>query len=103
MKTHVTLLCCSLLFQSLHLHSAIGQERKSTVPDFTRGETIPRSATHDWNLGATGARGWMFADKLVMSSARQIRITEVQPQSPAAEELAVGDVILGVAGTMFAS
>ncbi|MFM1889780.1 MAG: hypothetical protein RLZZ565_537, partial [Planctomycetota bacterium] len=26
-------------------------------PDFTRGETVPEGATHDWNLGPTGARG----------------------------------------------
>ena len=24
------------------------------IPDFTKGEKIPASATHDWNLGATG-------------------------------------------------
>ena len=26
-------------------------------PDFTKGEAIPEKADHDWNLGATGARG----------------------------------------------
>lgn len=24
-------------------------------PDLTQGESIPAGATHDWNLGATGA------------------------------------------------
>jgi hypothetical protein len=70
-------------------------------PDFTKGDPIPEGASHDWNLGATGARGWMFSDKLVTSDARQIRITEVAAGSPAEGTLAVGDVILGVAGKPF--
>lgn len=65
-------------------------------PDFTRGDTIPEGADHDWNLGATGARGWMFSDKLVTTDARQILVTEVVKGSPADGVLAVGDVILGV-------
>ena len=39
-------------------------------PDFTKGESIPEGFTHDWNLGATGARGWMFSDTVVTSDAR---------------------------------
>lgn len=71
------------------------------LPDFTRGDRIPAGATHDWNLGATGARGWMFCDKLVTSDARQIAITQVAPGSPAAEVLASNDVILGTGGKPF--
>ncbi len=71
--------------------------------DFTKGEKIPAGASHDWNLGATGMRGWMFSDKMVTSDARQISITKVEPGSPADGKLNVGDVILGVAGNMFAS
>ena len=41
-------------------------------PDFTQGDKIPEGANHDWNLGATGARGWMFSDKMVTTDARQI-------------------------------
>jgi hypothetical protein len=70
-------------------------------PDFTKGESIPEGFTHDWNLGATGARGWMFSDTLVTSDARQIRITEVAKDSPAEGVLAVGDVVLGVGGKPF--
>lgn len=33
-------------------------------PDFTEGDKIPPGAVHDWTLGAIGARGWMFSDKL---------------------------------------
>ena len=39
-------------------------------PDFTRGGTVPEGATHDWNLGPTGARGWMYSNKLETSEAR---------------------------------
>jgi hypothetical protein len=70
-------------------------------PDFTKGGTIPREARHDWNLGATGARGWMFSDKMETSSARQIAITKVAPESPAAGVLKKGDVLLGIDGKKF--
>jgi hypothetical protein len=72
------------------------------MPDFTQGEGIPAGAKHDWNLGATGARGWIFSDKLVTRDARQIAITAVAKGSPADGVLAVGDVILGVGGKPFA-
>jgi len=81
--------------------SAASPKAKVTNPDFTRGETIPEGFTHDWNLGATGARGWMFSDKLVTTDARQIQITRVAKGSPADGVLAVGDVILGVGGKPF--
>ncbi|MCX6930016.1 MAG: DUF6288 domain-containing protein, partial [Verrucomicrobia bacterium] len=70
-------------------------------PDFTKGESIPEGFKHDWNLGATGARGWMFSDKLVTTDARQIKITKVGKGSPADGTLAAGDVILGVGGKPF--
>jgi hypothetical protein len=70
-------------------------------PDFTRGGKIPEGASHDWNLGATGARGWMFSDKLVTADARQVYVTKVEKDSPADGILAVGDVILGVGGEPF--
>jgi hypothetical protein len=70
-------------------------------PDFTKGETIPAGATHDWNLGATGARGWIHSDKLTTSGARQIYITKVDKGSPADGVLATGDVILGTGGKAF--
>ncbi|MFZ9690707.1 MAG: DUF6288 domain-containing protein [Phycisphaerales bacterium] len=71
-------------------------------PDFTRGETVPEGATHDWNLGPTGARGWMHSSGMETSLARQVLVTEVAEGSPADGVLAVGDVILGVAGQPFA-
>ena len=71
------------------------------VPDLTRGDRIPEKATHDWNLGATGARGWMHSERMVTKHARQIAVTAVAPGSPADGVLAVGDVILGVGGDAF--
>jgi len=71
------------------------------IPDFTKGDAIPAKATHDWNLGASGLRGWMHCDTLVTSDARQIVITEVVARSPADGVIAVGDVILGVGDKAF--
>ena len=70
-------------------------------PDFTKGEPIPEGATKDWNLGATGARGWMYTNQLSTAEARQVYITKVAAGSPASGVLDIGDVILGVAGKPF--
>lgn len=72
-----------------------------TLPDFTKGDPIPSGAKHDWNLGATGARGWIYCEKMVTTDARQIALTSVEPGSPADGILAKGDVLLGVAGKRF--
>jgi len=71
------------------------------APDFTKGDKIPKKAKHDWNLGATGLRGWIYCDKMVTSDSRQIAITKVESNSPADGIFAVGDVILGVGGKPF--
>jgi hypothetical protein len=73
-----------------------------TIPDFTRGDAIPEGAKHDWNLGPTGLRGWMFCDKMVTTDARQISVTQVEKGSPADGVFLVGDVLLGVGGKPFA-
>jgi hypothetical protein len=90
-------------FFAAALVSPCAAARKGTMtkPDFLKGDPIPAGATHDWNLGATGSRGWMFSHKRSTTDARQIRITEVAKGSPADGILAVGDVILGVAGKPF--
>ena len=69
--------------------------------DFTRGDK-PGPAV-DWNLGATGARGWIQGENEETFHARQILITRVDEGSPAAGILQVGDVILGVEGRRFES
>ena len=55
------------------LHAADVFAAKATNPDFTKGESIPEGFKHDWNLGATGARGWIFSGKLVTRDARQVK------------------------------
>lgn len=91
----------TLLIASSPLLSVAGPKVKITLPDFTKGDSIPAGATHDWNLGSTGARGWMFSDKMETSTARQIAITKITPNSPADGPLKVGDVILGVGDKNF--
>jgi HEAT repeat protein len=78
---------------------AIGQD---APPDFTKGDAIPEKARHDWNLGATGLRGWMFTRDFSTKHARQIKVTAVADGSPANGTMQVGDVILGVSGKPFA-
>jgi hypothetical protein len=81
--------------------SAARPKSTATNPDFTKGDAIPEGFKHDWNLGATGARGWIFTAKFATTEARQIKITKVAPGSPADGVLAVDDVILGVGGKPF--
>lgn len=81
--------------------ATVAAQGSVAVPDFTKGANIPNGAKHDWNLGPTGLRGWIFCDKLVTTDARQIMITKVDKGSPAAEMFQVGDVILGVGGKPF--
>jgi hypothetical protein len=73
----------------------------SSNPDFTKGGVISAEASHDWTLGATGARGWIYAEGFSTSTARQIAITKVANGSPADDILQKGDVILGVGGKPF--
>ncbi len=90
-----------LLIVSTQFLTAAGPKAKISQPDFTKGDLIPVGASHDWNLGSTGARGWMFSDKLETSTARQIAITKISPNSPADGPLKVGDVILGIGDKKF--
>ena len=69
------------------------------VPDLTQGGQPDDK--HDWNLGPTGARGWIWGHSLETTNARQILITKVDAGSPADGVLEVGDVILGVGGKPF--
>jgi HEAT repeat protein len=71
----------------------------SPNPDFTKGGQPDKF--HDWNLGPTGARGWIYGRKGHTGDARQILITEVAENSPADGILKKGDVIIGVAGRPF--
>ena len=72
-----------------------------TVVFAAHGSSSAVGAKHDWNLGATGLRGWIRSEKMVTSDAREITITKVENDSPADGVLAVGDSILGVGGKPF--
>ncbi|MHC4506409.1 MAG: DUF6288 domain-containing protein, partial [Planctomycetota bacterium] len=67
--------------------------------DFARGEKPGLAA--DWNLGPTGARGWIQGRHEESIEARQILVTSVEAGSPADGILRKGDVILGVDGKAF--
>ncbi len=71
-------------------------------PDLTAGGKV--DDRQDWALGPIGANGWVFCDstrKGASSKARQILITMVQENGPAAGKLEVDDVIVGVSGKKF--
>ncbi len=81
--------------------AAGGPREQPPIPDLTRGGTPDKN--HDWTLGPTGARGWIYAWKLETSDARQIYVTKVDKGSPADGSLEPGDVILGIDGRPFTS
>jgi len=64
---------------------------------------------YTYNLGPTGARGWVynsgnewvFAPEGLTYESRQILITTVDAATPAAGVLQVNDVILGIGSTLF--
>jgi Family of unknown function (DUF6288)/HEAT repeats len=61
----------------------------------------PAKVDNSYNLGPTGALGWMQVDAGMTENSRQILVTAVEKGSPAAGKLLVGDVILGVFGKPF--
>jgi len=64
---------CVIVAPSTPLHAA-GAGGKQSIPDFTQGEKTDGS--HDWTLGPTGARGWIYTWKNT-ADARQILVTPV--------------------------
>lgn len=98
---HPLVITACLLASLLALPCVAAPRKHMPMPDLTRNATIPDGANHDWTLGATGLRGWMYSDKLETTDARQIAITQADKGSPADGILKVGDVILGVSGKPF--
>jgi HEAT repeat protein len=98
-----TLCLSGLIICGLGIFSDVEAARpkaeKQPPPDFTAGGK--RDESHDWNLGATGARGWIYGWAGNTSEARQILVTAVHKGSPAENVLKINDVILGVAGKPF--
>ena len=70
------------------------------IPDFTQGGR--KDASHDWTLGPTGTRGWIYGRNGQTADSRQILVTAVDAGSPADNVLRANDVILGVNGKPFA-
>ena len=78
-----------------------GAEQAPSPPDLVQGGK--RDEQHDWLLGPSGARGWVFFRHLDQTAAsRQILITAVEAGSPADGTLRTNDVIVGVNGKPFA-
>ena len=103
MKTRIDLFSAVVLAALLAAAgpAAAAPKGRMAPVDLTKGGEIPAGANHDWTLGASGARGWIFSDKLETSGAFQIGITKVDKGSPADGTLAAGDVILGAGGKAF--
>ena len=81
--------------------SSAGEPAGAVPPDFTAGGK--KDDSHDWLLGPTGLRGWMFfRHEDLTAASRQILVTAVDKGSPADGIVQVNDVILGVFGQPFA-
>ena len=79
--------------------ASAAQQPPAPIPDFTGGDKP--GDEHDWTLGATGARGWIFTKDGHSAAARQILVTAVAKGSPADGVLQIGDVVLGIDGQRF--
>ena len=101
MKTTLLTLALAALLAAPCPALAAPKGNAAAMPDFTRGDTLAKDAPHDWTLGPTGARGWIFTANGHSREARQILVTAVAKDSPAAVVLTTGDVILGVDGKDF--
>jgi hypothetical protein len=90
-----------MIFGTVMIASAAGKgkQAKQQPPDFTKGGKTDES--HDWNLGPTGARGWIYGWAGTTAEARQILVTAVAKGSPADGILKKDDLILGVGGKSF--
>jgi len=101
MKTFLVALTFAAALATPDAAFAAGKDEAMPMPDFTKGGTVPQDGPHDWTLGPTGARGWIFTNNGHSAEARQILVTAVAKDSPAAPVLSTGDVILGVDATNF--
>ena len=90
---------CGLAVLLFMAGASLAVASKPLVPNLTKGAKA--DGKHDWNLGPTGARGWIWGWKLETTDSRQILITSVAPGSPAHGVLQRDDVILGVGGKPF--
>lgn len=91
-ETFLVAFCLSIFIRA---HAA-----SEELVDLTK--TTPGKTDNSYNLGPTGALGWMYVEKGMTEKSRQILITVVEKGSPADGKLEVGDVILGVFDKPFA-
>jgi hypothetical protein len=103
MKTSLLTLALAAIVAASGAAFAAGKNNAAAPPDFTKGETKPADAKHDWSLGPTGARGWYHTANGHSRLTRQILVTAVAKGSPAEAALVKGDVILGVDGKIFSA
>lgn len=96
MRKSPIVLCAAAILLGLGNH---GMAAQPPVPDLTQGGK--KGDSHDWTLGPTGARGWVWGWQGHTTLARQILITEVAAGSPAEGVLQKGDVLVGVNGKPF--
>jgi HEAT repeat protein len=101
MKNTLLPLALAIILAAPSAAFAAAKGKADAMPDFTKGDTIAKDAPHDWTLGPTGARGWIFTANGHSGDARQILVTAVAKGSPADGALQKDDVILGVDGKSF--
>ena len=97
----VFVLCGIALLTTPNAIAQHGKKNNAPNPNFLKGDTIPAGYDHDWNLGPTGARGWIYTSGYETTEARQILVTKIDKGSPADGVLKLKDVILGVGGSEF--
>lgn len=80
------------------------------VPDFTKGEELvsenKKLRIADRAMGPTGLWGEVYSKKMeegASRDARQFRVTQVEPGSPAEGRIKIGDVVIGAGGGDFDS
>lgn len=101
MKTTLPTLALAAILAAACPALAAPKGNATAMPDFTKGARLAKDSPHDWTLGPTGARGWIFTANGHSADARQILVTAVAKGSPAEPVLAKDDVILGVDGKNF--
>ena len=86
---------------ALWLGAAPAAAAKAPAAALDLTNETPADTKNSYNLGPTGALGWLQVEAGMTEKCRQILVTEVEKGSPAAGKLQPGDVILGVFGKPF--
>jgi len=100
-------LACAGCVLALALRAESAPRDDSAIPDLTKlpitdVAQLPETPALSWNLGPTGARGWMYgADGNRGPLGSQILVTAVERSSPADGVLQKLDVLLGANGRPF--